>query len=101
MSPMACCASADRVHDELLANPARPLVQAVAARWGFFHFGRFAEQYRRKFGDASLQRPPAPVVGAPDPQRFSHAASSPPSPAATPFNDEWRLLCPLRSSTKS
>lgn len=52
MSPMAYVRQRrlDRVHAELLANPARPLVQAVAARWGFFHFGRFAEQYRRKFG---------------------------------------------------
>ena len=52
MSPMAYVRQRrlDRVHADLLDNPSRLLVQSVAARWGFFHFGRFAEQYRRKFG---------------------------------------------------
>ena len=35
---------------DLLASGGRLLVQDVAATWGFYHFGRFAEQYRRKFG---------------------------------------------------
>ena len=52
MSPMTYVRQRrlDRVHAELLADPARPLVHEAAARWGFYHFGRFAEQYRRKFG---------------------------------------------------
>ena len=52
MSPMAYVRQRrlERVHAELLASPSRPLVHIVAARWGFYHFGRFAEQYRRKFG---------------------------------------------------
>jgi len=52
MSPMAYVRQRrlDRVHAELLSTSSRPLVHEVAARWGFYHFGRFAEQYRRKFG---------------------------------------------------
>lgn len=39
----------DRVHQELsAADPAS--VTDVAARWGFFHPGRFAQQYRDRFG---------------------------------------------------
>ncbi len=40
----------ERVHADLIASGGRALVQDVAATWGFYHFGRFAEQYRRKFG---------------------------------------------------
>lgn len=52
MSPMAYVRARrlDRVHEELLREPGRVFVNEVAARWGFFHFGRFAAQYRRKFG---------------------------------------------------
>jgi AraC-like DNA-binding protein len=40
-----------RVHDELrLANPAEVNVTEVATRWGFFHLGRFASDYRARFG---------------------------------------------------
>ncbi|GAA2212205.1 AraC family transcriptional regulator [Nonomuraea monospora] len=40
-----------RVHDELrAADPARVTVTTVAARWGFLHQGRFAAQYRDRYG---------------------------------------------------
>ncbi|GAA3135573.1 AraC family transcriptional regulator [Planomonospora alba] len=40
-----------RVHGELTAaDPARVTVTAVAARWGFWHQGRFAAAYRAKYG---------------------------------------------------
>jgi transcriptional regulator GlxA family with amidase domain len=39
----------DRVHLEL-ASGAPGSVTDVAARWGFFHPGRFAHQYRERFG---------------------------------------------------
>ncbi|UBV21908.1 helix-turn-helix domain-containing protein [Mycolicibacterium fortuitum] len=35
----------------LNADPATTTVQAVAARWGFAHTGRFAAAYRRTFGE--------------------------------------------------
>ncbi|MBN1091515.1 helix-turn-helix transcriptional regulator [Blastococcus sp. TML/M2B] len=42
----------DRAHRELLAaDPTGgTTVASVAARWGFGHRGRFAEEYRRRFG---------------------------------------------------
>ena len=51
MSPMAYVRQRrlDRVHAALLTHPST-LVHEAAAQWGFSHFGRFAEQYRRKFG---------------------------------------------------
>jgi AraC-like DNA-binding protein len=40
-----------RVHDELrLADPGKVNVTEVATRWGFFHLGRFASDYRARFG---------------------------------------------------
>jgi AraC-like DNA-binding protein len=52
MSPMAYLRSVrlDRAHGDLLAGPPDGGVSEVATRWGFWHLGRFAEQYRRKFG---------------------------------------------------
>ncbi|MCP2242394.1 AraC family transcriptional regulator [Lentzea aerocolonigenes] len=49
LSPMAYLREVrlDRVHADLRAGGT---VAAVAARWGFFHHGRFAAAYRRKFG---------------------------------------------------
>lgn len=42
----------DRVRAELLgADPARVRVTDVAARWGFSHPSRFAQQYRAHFGE--------------------------------------------------
>lgn len=38
-------------HRELLiADPATTTVEAVAHRWGFSHRGRFAAQYRDRYG---------------------------------------------------
>ena len=34
------------------AAPATTTVAAVADRWGFAHHGRFAAEYRRRFGEA-------------------------------------------------
>lgn len=52
MSPMAYLRNVrlDRAHAELLTGPQDASVSEVAMRWGFGHLGRFAEQYRRKFG---------------------------------------------------
>jgi AraC-like DNA-binding protein len=54
MSPMAYLkvVRLDRVRDELsAAGPRGTTVAAVAARWGFVHLGRFAEDYRRRHGE--------------------------------------------------
>ncbi|TXD00247.1 AraC family transcriptional regulator [Streptomyces sp. ISID311] len=41
-----------RVHSELLAaDPGSVSVTEVAARWSFLHAGRFAVQYRERFGE--------------------------------------------------
>jgi hypothetical protein len=40
-----------RAHDELVdAEPGATTAMAVAQRWGFTHYGRFAAQYRQRFG---------------------------------------------------
>ena len=45
-----------RVHDELrLADPGVINVTDVATRWGFFHLGRFASDYRARFGSLPSQ----------------------------------------------
>jgi AraC-like DNA-binding protein len=48
----------DRVHQELLRGGES--VTDVAARWGFFHPGRFAQQYRERFGEAPSQTARSP-----------------------------------------
>jgi AraC-like DNA-binding protein len=40
----------DRVHDELRSAAGPVSVTDVAMKWGFFHLGRFAQQYRERFG---------------------------------------------------
>lgn len=40
----------DRVHHDLLRDGSS--VTEAAARWGFFHLGRFARQYRERFGES-------------------------------------------------
>lgn len=40
-----------RVRDDLLDAAALVTVNQVAQRWGFLHMGRFAESYRREFGE--------------------------------------------------
>jgi AraC-like DNA-binding protein len=51
MSPTAYVRAVrlDRVHAELLSEPG-VAVTDVAIKWGFFHLGRFAQQYRERFG---------------------------------------------------
>ena len=41
----------ERVHAELLTSEAQTSVSATAARWGFLHWGRFAAEYRKRFGE--------------------------------------------------
>ncbi|MEL3947849.1 MULTISPECIES: AraC family transcriptional regulator [Streptomyces] len=58
MSPMAYVRDVrlQRVRDELRAAvPEEQCVSAVAHRWGFTHLGRFAEQYRARFGELPSQ----------------------------------------------
>jgi len=40
-----------RVRRDLAAASPGASIQAIAARWGFWHMGRFAQQYRRAFGE--------------------------------------------------
>jgi AraC-like DNA-binding protein len=39
-----------RAHQDLIAARPDTTVTDVAMRWGFTHFGRFAEIYRNRFG---------------------------------------------------
>ncbi|NMH96628.1 AraC family transcriptional regulator [Pseudonocardia sp. K10HN5] len=52
MSPTAYVRSVrlDRVRAELLAGAPGATISDVAMRWGFFHLGRFAHQYKERFG---------------------------------------------------
>ncbi|MBM9510071.1 AraC family transcriptional regulator [Actinacidiphila acididurans] len=52
MSPMAYVRAVrlERVHQDLIAEAGRSSVTDIAMRWGFFHLGRFAQQYRDRFG---------------------------------------------------
>lgn len=48
-----------RVRDDLREASGSTTVSGVAARWGFYQFGRFAAQYRQLFGEtpsATLRR---------------------------------------------
>lgn len=66
MTPTAYLRGArlDRVHYQLLSEPDRTVTE-VAADWGFFHPGRFAQQYRERFGvlpsETARRRRPAPT----------------------------------------
>ncbi|MFH8791541.1 AraC family transcriptional regulator [Streptomyces sp. NPDC017941] len=58
MTPMAYVREVrlTRVRDELrAAGPGERGVSEVAFRWGFTHLGRFAEQYRARFGELPSQ----------------------------------------------
>jgi AraC-like DNA-binding protein len=52
MAPAAYVRSVrlDRVHAELCSGAGGATVTEVAARWGFLHPSRFAQQYRQRFG---------------------------------------------------
>ncbi|MFD4194151.1 AraC family transcriptional regulator [Amycolatopsis thermoflava] len=41
----------DGVREELLARPQGVSITEIAHRWGFHHLGRFAEHYKRRFGE--------------------------------------------------
>jgi AraC-like DNA-binding protein len=42
-----------RVHEDLTTDPVhRPTVAEVAHRWGFSHLGRFAQDYRARYGES-------------------------------------------------
>jgi AraC-like DNA-binding protein len=45
----------NRVHRDLLEQPGCVSVQDVATRWGFLHLSRFAQFYRRAFGELPSQ----------------------------------------------
>ncbi|MFD7707225.1 AraC family transcriptional regulator [Streptomyces sp. NPDC059786] len=69
MSPMAYLREVrlSRVHEELRDGDADEVsVSEVAHRWGFGHLGRFAEQYRARFGERPSQtlRSGRPGAGA-------------------------------------
>lgn len=58
MTPMAYVRQVrlDRVRDELrAAEPGEVTVSEVAWRWGFTHPGRFAAQYRERYGESPSQ----------------------------------------------
>jgi transcriptional regulator GlxA family with amidase domain len=40
-----------RVREDLLKACDGDTVSAIATRWGFFEFGRFAGQYRKLYGE--------------------------------------------------
>jgi AraC-like DNA-binding protein len=42
-------------HDLVSADPAHTSVTDIAARWGFFHLGRFAQTYREKYQELPSQ----------------------------------------------
>ncbi len=52
MSPTAYVRSVrlDRVRAELLTGAPGRSVSDIAMRWGFYHLGRFAQQYKHRFG---------------------------------------------------
>jgi transcriptional regulator GlxA family with amidase domain len=64
-----------RAHSELVdADPRSVTVTAVASRWGFLHFGRFAAQYSQLFGES----PSATLRG----QLAGRQSANGPKPAA-------------------
>jgi AraC-like DNA-binding protein len=42
----------ERAHAELEAAPPEASVTAIALKWGFVHLGRFAQDYRRRYGES-------------------------------------------------
>jgi AraC-like DNA-binding protein len=56
-SPMAYLRSVrmQRVREDLMKASYGETVSSIAARWGFFEFGRFAGQYRKLYGETPSQ----------------------------------------------
>jgi transcriptional regulator GlxA family with amidase domain len=54
LSPMAYLREARfrRAREALLSGDGETGVTQIAARWGFAHFGRFAVEYRKRFGES-------------------------------------------------
>ncbi|WZH52335.1 MAG: AraC family transcriptional regulator [Nocardioides alkalitolerans] len=52
-----------RVHEDLAALPPGPTVNQIAQRWGFLHMGRFADHYRRRYGELPSVSRRRAVVG--------------------------------------
>ena len=58
----------ERAHEELLKAGAGSKITEIAFRWGFAHLGRFAVEYRQRFGEspsetlARRSRSPQPLV---------------------------------------
>jgi AraC-like DNA-binding protein len=42
-------------HRDLLGSDGKQVVADVALRWGFTHLGRFAAEYRKRFGQLPSQ----------------------------------------------
>lgn len=57
VSPMRYLRAArfERARDELRRSEPEATVMDVATRWGFEHMGRFAVEYRRRFGESPSQ----------------------------------------------
>lgn len=59
----------EHAHTEFVdSDPATVTVTDVAGRWGFVHLGRFADQYRRQFGESPSETLRAPVTRPPGPR---------------------------------
>ncbi len=84
-----------RARQELLTAPGRANVTDIAARSGFHHTGRFATQYRARYGEspsATLSRNQRIAVGRP--QRLTVlAAIERPAVAVLPFDLIGRDAC--------
>jgi AraC-like DNA-binding protein len=65
----------DRVRRELLRAAPEASVSRVALRWGFAHLGRFAVEYRRRYGESPSDTLAAARRGAADP-RYAEAMAA-------------------------
>src|SRR5258708_5774313 len=56
-SPIQCVRNArfEKVHEALLCAEQTDSVTAIALRWGFSHLGRFAVEYRQRYGEPPSQ----------------------------------------------
>jgi AraC family ethanolamine operon transcriptional activator len=68
----------NRVRRDLATAGAHASIQSVAARWGFWHMGRFAQYYRQAFGERPSET--CRMAG----ERNSSAPLRPPVPETAP-----------------